>query len=197
MRLDVKRFGEIFKEKEYAKQRWARDTLLTVVLFMGLTSLLVCWLRGCSHEDRQKGPTVTAPIFLFAVFRGSSWEQSGGCGCKFDGDGPGPASLPQLECHLPHHQRGPLWPLHHPDRPCHQRRHGNRREGKWEAKAKTCLSPFKLTKATRIARGLQLFHAFPTWEHECFKRLFTRSLCAGVLNTFGLSCANDSGFLPP
>ncbi|KAI6074165.1 Cadherin-4 [Aix galericulata] len=26
-------------------------------------SLLVCWLRGCSHEDQQKDPTVTAPVF--------------------------------------------------------------------------------------------------------------------------------------
>lgn len=34
-----------------------------VVLFMGLMSLLVCWLRGCSHEDQQKDPTVTAPVF--------------------------------------------------------------------------------------------------------------------------------------
>lgn len=159
------------------------------------TEVCVCvLLKG--REDmamRTKSPICDCFCLLFAVFGGSSWEQSGGCGCKFDSDGPGPASLSQLECHLPHHQRGSLWPLHHPDRPCHQWGHGNCGQGKWEAKVKPYFSPFKLTKAERIAQRLQLFHALSTWEYECFNLLFPPLLCGRPEYFY---YANDSEFLP-
>lgn len=74
-------------------------------------------------------PLPPPPAFCLLVFGGGAGEQGERGGDQPDSGGPGSAPQSQLERRVPHRQRRPLWTLHHPHQPHHQRGHADGGQG--------------------------------------------------------------------